>query len=323
VIGREVWLGGNKADLVAIEATGRPCIIEVKLAANSEARRAVVAQVLSYAACLHGMTADQAETDVFAGPLTRRGFASLMEAAEQAGQDGSFDRDAFTATLDDALEHGAFRLVLVLDEAPAELIRTVGFLQAVAPDLTVDLVTVTAYQVGERRVLVPQRVEPSRAAVDRPRPPASGGLAGSSIQGADVFLRSINDAPAEQQPTLRRLAQWALELQRRGLATLTSYQGARGEVTLLPKIKPDNVGLVTIWNWNGTAPLQFWKSVFQRRAPSTLPMVEGAAAPVKVGQGNTITEVNDDLLACLTQAYEEAGHEGAPRTATRVPDRAS
>jgi hypothetical protein len=129
------------------------------------------------------------------------------------------------------------------------LIRTVGFLQAVAPELTVDLVTVTAYQVGERRVLVPQRVEPSRAAIDRPRPPAaSGGLAGSSVRGADVFLRSIGDAPAEQQPTLNRLAQWALELQRRGLATLTSYQGVRGEVTLLPKIKPDNVGLVTIWN---------------------------------------------------------------------------
>src|SRR5690348_17895562 len=61
VIGREVWLGGNKADLVAIESSGRLCIIEVKLAANSESRRAVVAQVLSYAAYLYGMSVDQVE----------------------------------------------------------------------------------------------------------------------------------------------------------------------------------------------------------------------------------------------------------------------
>lgn len=298
VIGREVWLGGKKADLVAIQASGRLCIIEVKLAANSEARRAVVAQVLSYAAYLHGMTAEQAEEDVLATPLARSGFGSLLEAAEQAGQEGSFDREAFAATLGNALEKGAFRLVLVLDEAPAELVRTVGFLQAVAPDLVIDLVTVTAYHVGDRRVLVPQRVEPTRATVDRPRTPeASSGLKGTSTAGIDDFLRSLGDAPADQQPSLRRLADWALDLQRQGLASLTSYQGARGEVTLLPKIKPDNVGLVTIWNWKGSAALQFWRSVFERRAENALVLVEQAIAPLEIRQGNTLTVITDDLLA--------------------------
>jgi hypothetical protein len=232
---------------VAIEASGRLCIIEAKLAAISEARRAVVAQVLSCAAYLHGMTAEQAEEDVLATPLARSGFGSLLEAAEQAGQEGSFDREAFAATLGNALEKGAFRLVLVPDEAPAELVRTVGFLQAVAPDSVIDLVTVTAHHVGDRRVLVPQRVEPTLAAVDRPRTPdASSGLKGTSTAGIDDFLRSLGDAPADQQPILRRLADWALDLQRQGLASLTSYQGARGEVTLLPKIKSDNVGLIQV-----------------------------------------------------------------------------
>jgi hypothetical protein len=44
-VGREVPLGGGYADLLAVEASGRLGMIEVKLARNSEARRAVVAQV--------------------------------------------------------------------------------------------------------------------------------------------------------------------------------------------------------------------------------------------------------------------------------------
>jgi hypothetical protein len=49
VVGREVFLGGNRADLIAVEATGRLAIIEIKLASNAEARRAVVTQILTYA----------------------------------------------------------------------------------------------------------------------------------------------------------------------------------------------------------------------------------------------------------------------------------
>src|SRR5947208_11899103 len=50
VVGREVQLGGGYADLLAVEPSGRLAVIEVKLARNAEARRAVVAQVLTYAA---------------------------------------------------------------------------------------------------------------------------------------------------------------------------------------------------------------------------------------------------------------------------------
>ena len=49
VLGREVRLGSGFTDLLAVESTGRLVVIEVKLSANAESRRAVVAQVLSYA----------------------------------------------------------------------------------------------------------------------------------------------------------------------------------------------------------------------------------------------------------------------------------
>ena len=57
VLGREVQLGSGRADLLAIEPNGRLSIIEIKLARNAEARRAVIAQVLAYAAYLWGMDA--------------------------------------------------------------------------------------------------------------------------------------------------------------------------------------------------------------------------------------------------------------------------
>jgi RecB family endonuclease NucS len=57
VVGREVALGPGYADLVAVEFDGRLVVIEIKLRRNAEARRAVVAQVLTYAAYLKGVNA--------------------------------------------------------------------------------------------------------------------------------------------------------------------------------------------------------------------------------------------------------------------------
>lgn len=54
VLGSEVQLGNGYADILAVEPSGRPAIIEVKLASNSEARRAIVAQVIAYAAFFYG-----------------------------------------------------------------------------------------------------------------------------------------------------------------------------------------------------------------------------------------------------------------------------
>jgi hypothetical protein len=313
VVGKEVLLGGNRADLVAIEPTGRPCIIEVKLAANSEARRAVVAQVLSYAAFVHRMTPEQFEEEVLAGHLRKRGYATLADAAEEAGQDGSFDRSTFRGSLADALSSGGFRLVLVLDQAPAELVRTVGFLQAIAGALVVDLVTVAAYAVGERRVLVPQRIEPDRQITEQAPngPPSPLPRGGNGEPGAGGFVAAIQEAPSEHRPILTRLAEWAVELEKLGPVRLTTYWGRRGEITLLPRIQPDNSGLVTIWNWAGSPRVSFYRSVFERRAPQALLAVEATIAPMTVGQGNWTADVTEELLAALATAYREAVGEVA------------
>jgi hypothetical protein len=80
VVGREVAPGGGYADLLAVEAAGRLAVIEVKLARNPEARRAVVAQVLTYAAFLNGIDVATLERDVLGRQLRDRGYDSLAGA---------------------------------------------------------------------------------------------------------------------------------------------------------------------------------------------------------------------------------------------------
>src|SRR4029077_16374717 len=80
VLGREVRLGAGSADLLAVESSGRLVIIEVKLAGNAESRRAVVAQVLSYAGYLQGLDAEQLESQILTGHLAPGG--SVLAAAQ-------------------------------------------------------------------------------------------------------------------------------------------------------------------------------------------------------------------------------------------------
>jgi hypothetical protein len=309
IVGREVSLGPNRADLMAIEPSGRPCIIEVKLAYNSEARRAVIGQVLSYASYLHRLTVAQLQNEILANHLISRGFTSLADAGRQAGQGGAFDEEQFTGALQDALDTGGLRLVIVLDSAPTELVQTVGFLEAVTDGLVIDLVTVDSYLVDGRAVMVPQRIEPDRTLTERSQEPrAIGphlGRVGSTADGSDGFRATILAAPAEHRPMLEQLADWADELNTLSVR-LQTYWGRRGEVTLLPKLRQDDAGLVTIWNWNGTPILSFWRSVFERRAPSSIGHIEALIAPDVIGQGTTISKLPPELLTALTAAYAEA-----------------
>jgi hypothetical protein len=85
---------------------------------------------------------------------------------------------------------------------------------------------------------------------------------------------------------------------------LSTYHGKAGITTLLPRLS-DGAGLVTIYKDTRAAYLEFFRSVFERRAPRALAAVE-AAVGEPLRQGNVVYEVSDQLLAVLTAAYEEA-----------------
>ena len=297
VVGREVQLGSGYADLLGVEPDGRLVILEIKLARNSEARRAVVAQVLAYAAYLAGLTVDVVEQQLLARHLSQRGYGSLHEAASPELAAGQFN-----ANMAQNLAEGRFRIVLVLDQVPDELTSIVAYLESLTDRVTLDLIEIESYQVGGSQILVPKLIvaerrwatEPTVSAPAR-KPPESQGLA--------VFAASIEAAADDLKPDLERLLGWAEDLESRGLARPISVEGS-GRTVVRVSLPDENVGMVTLYNERG-AYLCPQRTVLARRAPKALEELEKL---VTIGGGNSLrpSVLTPEVMALFTRAYEEA-----------------
>ena len=310
VLGSEIQLGTGYADILAVESSGRPTIIEVKLASNPEARRAIVSQVIAYAAFLHGFDVESLERGPLRRSLADAGCGSILDAVQAQDQEGAVDAASFSTSMQEFLDQGNFRLVLVLDEVSAELARVIAYLDAITVQaLTIDLMTLKVYEVNGAQVALPQRVSPDIGATmplampGRAKPAGSGGILSD---GPDAFRASIEGTTGETRTMLDELIAWAERLALLPNVRLFTYSGTK-LCTLLPRIMPDNVGLATVWNDNQQPYISVWRSVFERLAPNSIEPVEHVIAPIKIGQGNTIRNITPQVLEVLAAAYQETG----------------
>lgn len=203
-----------------------------------------------------------------------------------------------------------FDMAFVLDDAPEELIHLVSYLKTPFDRLLIGLITISSYIVNVSQILVPQLVvaEPRREAAEETqlaRPMGEG-----QRMEEEEFAAALVMASAFIRTLLRTLCDWAVALEQARLAKLYTYHGKAGILTLLPRLQSDNAGLVSIYNNNGSAYLQFWRSVFERRASNVLARIEASIPPIK--RGNIIRDASDALLEALTEAYREAA--GRPLT---------
>ncbi len=316
VLGREVALVPGSADLLAVEPTGRLAVIEVKLAQNPEARRAIIAQVLAYAAFLKGMSFETlaARVDPY---LSRKNMGAVGEGLAGFTSDVA----TFRSGVEDSLATGRFRLVLVLDSAPSDLVRLVGYLEEIGDHLVVDLIQVTAYEVGDHRVLVPQRVDPERSEEPDQRPARTERSQQGELDRTPALFGSSLEGLAEPAAnTARRLREWAGRLADAGVARLESYRGP-SYTTLLVRLADEDVGLVTVFNDGQRVSVGLYRQVFERRAPDVLPRIEELIGR-PVGRGSTVYEVSDALLDVLEEAYRVAtsGSRQVPCLTGEVPD---
>lgn len=309
VLGSEVLLGTGYADILAVEPTGRPVIIEVKLARNSEARRAIVSQVLAYAAFLHGTDVESLEQGPLRNALADAGHVSVLETVQAGDQEGAVDGESFSDALQEFLDTGNFRLVLVLDEVSAELAQIISYLDTITvQSLTIDLMTVSVFEVNGAQIALPQRVTSDFSDTVTPESlarPKRAGSRGILSDGSDAFRASVEGATGEAQKTFGELIEWAERLGDLSNVRLSTYAGV-SQYSLLPRIMPDRAGLVSIWNYQNQASISVWRSVFERRAPNSIELVERAIAPARIGQGNTIYDITPQVLEALTTAYGEA-----------------
>lgn len=195
-----------------------------------------------------------------------------------------------------------YQLLDVVGQTPEEVARLVAEeLHASTPE--VDVVTTKTAAGVAVPIAVPGGIEdPAQHHTESSGP--SDTRQGTLVAGATDFNAGIGSASSSFQPMLRRLSDWALVLEQEGLANVSTYHGKTG-LTLLPRLKRDGVGLVSIYNTNG-AYLQFWRSVFERRAPYALQRVEQVISPKALGQGTWTTTISEELLDALTDGYREA-----------------
>jgi len=286
-------------------------IVEIKLGRNSEARRAVIAQILTYAAYLKGLAIPALE-EVLRPHLEKAEVRSLLELVRSSEQSAEVESVEFADGLAESLATGSFRLVLVLDEAPSELVQLVGYLESISAGVVIDLVTVAAYEAGGEQLLVPQRVDPEHP--DDQVPAHSPGSARRTakarreVDGSDAFEEAVNRSSEQERPELMRLLSWARGLEDELLATLRTVLGNERQI-LTVWVRGEKAGLVSIWS-EGGAYMSLWRSVFVRLAWDHIAQVEAITGET-IGQGSTVRNPPDELLAALTGAYRDAA-EGQP-----------
>jgi hypothetical protein len=302
VLGRELRLGHRLRGPAGRGVHRPPGDHRGQAGGNAESRRAVVAQVLSYAGYLQGLDLDQLESQILG--------VSVLAAVQGSDQQHAVDAEEFRDGLARSLAEGSFRLVIVLDSAPDELVQVVGYLQSITDKIDVDLVTVSAYDVAGSLVLVPQRIDPGRRGRELSDAQVTAQQAGVLHRGSAEFRLDIASMPPAQRDPLVRLADWADTLEKAGLVKLTTFRGRNGRITLQPRATGHDAGLVTIYSENRTAYLQFFRSVFECRAPRSIPAVE-AILGTTLKQGNWTPEIPDALLDAIAKAYQEAA--GNPR----------
>lgn len=99
-----------------------------------------------------------------AAHLVRGRTAQALDHDQHQTQ--GLNEDAFRSNVASSLAQGRFRLVLVLDSAPPELVRSASYLQLVAEGrITLDLITMASYSVGDTELLVPQTRQSKSARV--------------------------------------------------------------------------------------------------------------------------------------------------------------
>ena len=107
----------GKADILFIDSSGLPIIVEVKLERNAESRREIVAQIFDYTSSITQYTVDE---------LNDLSEQHLQNAIKEVANTDE-DEDKIWKHCGTNLRAGNVRVVLAIDKAPEELIRIVRY----------------------------------------------------------------------------------------------------------------------------------------------------------------------------------------------------
>jgi len=144
-------------DHLFVDQDGIPTLVEVKRAADTRARREVVAQMLDYAANARFLQA----------PELRTAFAAVHSNPDAAIRDAlgqDVDPDELWERAGANLEQGKLRLVFLADRIPSELRTLVEFLNEQLRTMEVLAIEVSTFEADGTRVLRARTIGLTQAA---------------------------------------------------------------------------------------------------------------------------------------------------------------
>ena len=160
-------------DILLVDQDATPTLIEIKRGSNPENRRAVVGQLLEYAAHASKTWSMAELRREFAEHCSAHGRNPDVVLEELLQKDKN--PDSFWEDVAANVASGQFRLLFVADEIPGPLRETVAFLNSSMPNMEVLAVEIKQYPGRSELTFIPQvygRIEKAslgRSAVSSPR----------------------------------------------------------------------------------------------------------------------------------------------------------
>ena len=298
------WQGsGRRIDLMGIDASGRLVVIELK----RDNTAFMDLQAIRYAAMLSTLTFTQI-AEAHGDYLRKRG-------RYEDPQDNINRHLEFNALEGDKVYTEQPRIILASGDFQKDKELTTAILWLNQNSLDIKCVQLQPYKNGSEVLIESSQVIPlpgteefivkSRERSNETRERYGG--QGQWVDGGRDFEISIDSASERLRGHLRRLYEWAVELEKDNVADLSTWQGKN--VTLAVNVR-DESSLVSVYN-NGS--IRFWPNGFNRLASNSVPLVDeligsdlasGGSNPV----GRALSSISnlENLLATLTEAYREA-----------------
>ena len=295
------WEESNRRiDLLALDGNGRLVVIELK---RSDQDSLMDLQAIRYAAMVANMTLEQVIQ-------AHRGFLESRKSDE----DAEFLIREHLSSGDEeiGIDTAKPRIILVSSSFSKELTTSVLWLKSFELDIT--CVKLQPYKSGEDLFLersqiipIPETEDYLIRLRDRERETERGETSQVvTISGGDGFRSAIDTANPDSRELLERLHKWALSMESKGLARLSTRSGSYNNV-LRVTLPGGNSGLVNILkNKLGWGYLKFNGNLFDSRAPVSKKSIERIIDPIAIGQNTTLWELPDGFLEALADAYGEA-----------------
>ena len=230
-------------DHLLVDQDAVPTLVEVKRGANPEIRRAIVGQMLEYAAHARTWTAES----------LRLAFEeSTDDPNEELGKllvpdgEGEPDADGFWERVATNLAAARLRLLFVADDIPDQLERVVEFLNAQMAGIEVLAVEIKQFKGDSKQTLVPRVI--GRTAASLARAHHANHLGRSKITESD-FIELLSRSSS---PEVVRFAEWVIKNAPKPEHGLAIVWGDAGPLLKYKDAKTDRSFTFGQLSWRGT-----------------------------------------------------------------------